>query len=91
MVHRCPIGRGIRGGDSHAKGLELAFRFLLWMQGHREVPTWKQIRDHWGVCKATAYRWRNAYLDATGTTSPIPARDPCPAATGTNTTSRNSQ
>lgn len=51
---------------------ELALRFHLWWQQQRKTPHWRAIATHWNVDRATAYRWRNAYLAALGNAHPAP-------------------
>jgi hypothetical protein len=36
------------------------------MASHRTLPTWEDIRDHFEVSRATAFRWLNEYADARG-------------------------
>jgi len=45
---------------------ELYFRVALWMASLGREPTPEQICEHFGVGRATAYRWRNAWTDAQG-------------------------
>lgn len=52
---------------------ELIIRFALWAAGLREVPSWERIKAHFKVSRATAYRWRRSYCDATGI-NPLPAQ-----------------
>lgn len=72
-----------RTARTNATGIELAFRFVLWMQAQPCIPTPRAIADAWGVHKATAWRWRRDYLAASGQFDPR-AIDPSPAATGTH-------
>jgi hypothetical protein len=53
----------------NAGGMELAIRFADFCREHRDDPTVAEIREHFGVSRATAYRWRCAYRDARGMTS----------------------
>jgi hypothetical protein len=36
------------------------------MASHKVPPTWEEVRDHFEVSKATAYRWIAEYADARG-------------------------
>lgn len=59
---------------------ELAIRFALWANGLTEVPSADRIRIHFGMTRATAYRWRAAYCAATGAQSNVrPPRRPTQA------------
>lgn len=51
--------------NTHCTGMELALRFVLWMQAQATVPEAQQIADHFGIARSTGYRWRAFYLDAT--------------------------
>ncbi|MFC3716832.1 helix-turn-helix domain-containing protein [Luteimonas soli] len=74
-----------------AAGFELTIRFVTWMQQQRQIPHYEVIAAEFGVHRATAHRWRRAYLAATGQFDPL-ARDTSPAATGTHPhTSRSPQ
>lgn len=43
-----------------------AFRFLLWAESLHRQPTVLDIVTRWDCSRATAYRYRNAWLDALG-------------------------
>lgn len=45
---------------------ELAVRFHTWAQGLTAPLTPPLISNHFGVSRATAYRWRRAYQAAVG-------------------------
>lgn len=45
-----------------ASGLEFAFEFLHWASAFRRPPHWREIAGRWQVDRATAYRYRAAYL-----------------------------
>lgn len=45
---------------------EMYFRVFQWLSAHPCMPTWQQVRSHFGVTRATAYRWLSAYRNATG-------------------------
>lgn len=51
---------------NYTNSFELLIRFHLWWQSHRREPTIDQIAEKWGICRSTAYRWRNGYLAALG-------------------------
>lgn len=50
--------------------MEQMLRFAWWAHQLRRFPTVTQIRDRFGVCRATAYRWRSALASAHGITAP---------------------
>lgn len=45
---------------------ELAIRFVDWADQFKGGPSSQQIRAHWQVSKATAYRWLAAWKAARG-------------------------
>ncbi len=51
--------------------LENAFRFVLWAQELRTLPTAQQIVDRWECSRATAYRYRAALADARCELAPV--------------------
>ena len=56
-----------RDDSSHT---ELIVRFAVWaLQLHR-FPTVAQVESRFAVCRATAYRWRNALAAALGIATP---------------------
>lgn len=50
-----------------ANAFELVLRFAAWAGQLRGDPSVEQIRDQFNVSRATAYRWRAAWLAARGT------------------------
>lgn len=42
--------------------LEFAMLFARWADGHREIVSFRDIMERWGCSRATAYRYRNAYI-----------------------------
>jgi hypothetical protein len=41
-----------------------AIDVAFWFMRLRREPTWQEIATYWGVHRATAFRWRNAYRAA---------------------------
>lgn len=41
-------------------------KFLLWAQAQRHFPTIQQVRDRYGLSRATAYRWTTFLAEALG-------------------------
>ena len=46
-----------------ASGLETAIRFVRWMDSRHGAPTWQEVRERFGLRRATAYRWLKAYRE----------------------------
>lgn len=44
-------------------GLQFAFEFLAWAASRRDAPSWHEIASRWNVSRATACRYRRAYVD----------------------------
>lgn len=60
---------------------ERALRFGAWMQARHTFPRMEDVRDHFDVDRATAYRWLRAWADANGVERPAPGSPmPRPAA-----------
>lgn len=57
--------------------MERCLRFVLWMQGRRTFPAWHEVANHFGVCRATAFRWISIWCDAAGVARPA-CGDPMP-------------
>lgn len=49
-----------------ARAISEAFRFVVWAQSLRRQPTIEEIMAHWECSRASAYRYRNAVMDAMG-------------------------
>lgn len=49
---------------------ELILRFAWWAHQLHRFPSMAQIRDHFNVDRATAYRWRSALANAHGIVPP---------------------
>ena len=49
-----------------ARAISEAFRFVVWAQGLKRQPTIEEIMAHWDCSRASAYRYRNAIMDAMG-------------------------
>lgn len=53
--------------DQHAMtAAEAYFRVAIWIGQQRKEPKAKQIEDQFGVHRATACRWLNAWRSAMG-------------------------
>lgn len=46
-----------------ASGMETAIRFVRWMDARHGAPTWQEVRERFGLRRATAYRWLKAYRE----------------------------
>jgi hypothetical protein len=46
--------------------VEKAVRIVEWINTRRIGPTAEDVMAHFGVSRATAYRWLNGYCDAHG-------------------------
>lgn len=44
----------------------MSLRFVIWMLSHPATPTRQQIAAHYGVSRATAYRWLQHWAAAGG-------------------------
>jgi len=51
----------VAGVENHT---EVVCRVVAWALSQRQPPTARQIRDRWGMHKATACRYRRALLNA---------------------------
>lgn len=49
--------------------MEAAIRFVDWARSRRQIPTPREIAEHLGCSKATAWRYRKALLAAQGTSA----------------------
>lgn len=68
-LERPPLIRSAKRTYSRSD-LERMFRFVAWSTQLERFPTVTQIQAHFGVCVATAYRWRSALAAAYGITAP---------------------
>ena len=48
------------------RGFALALAFTRWALQQRDPPTWQAIANRFDVSRATAYRWREAWLAVSG-------------------------
>ncbi|UHQ21915.1 hypothetical protein LVB77_14700 [Lysobacter sp. 5GHs7-4] len=62
----------------NAGSFEQALRFAWWAHQLHKFPNVQQVIEHFDVCRATAYRWRNALAAAHGIECP---RDDSPDGT----------
>jgi hypothetical protein len=46
--------------------MEQSIRFYDWMATRRTMPQFEDVMTHFEVCRATAYRWLDAYRSARG-------------------------
>ena len=60
---RAACGLGDSGFET---AFELIIRFNGWANQRKPWPSIDDIRDEFGVSRATAYRWRKAWADANG-------------------------
>lgn len=54
--------------------------FAMWATKLRTFPTVEQVRDHFDVCRATAYRWRDMWGEVIKVAPPPVERLPSSAA-----------
>lgn len=47
-------------------GIQLSLRFVLWMLARPTTPTGQQIAAHYGIHRATGYRWLQHWIAAGG-------------------------
>jgi transposase-like protein len=72
--------------------MEVVLRFAWWSRQLHRFPNVQQICDHFGVNRATAYRWRHALAASIGIATPPNTshdHDEDPANTATDTTRRD--
>lgn len=60
----CPITRLQAIPAGFTSSLEFAMYFNQWASERGNDPSVSDIRAHFEVSRATAFRWRRAYLDA---------------------------
>lgn len=63
---RVPSGAMPKSCVGIASALEFVLSFVRWAQGLPGDPTVQQIQQHFDVSRATAYRWRGAWLAVFG-------------------------
>jgi len=49
--------------------LQATIRFVEWARSRRQIPTPREIAEHLGCTRATAWRYRKALLAANGAAS----------------------
>lgn len=60
----CPITRFQAIPAGFTSSLDFAMYFNQWASERGNDPSVSDIRDHFEVSRATAFRWRRAYRDA---------------------------
>lgn len=61
-----PDARNVYGNDRRYRCLSGTIRFVDWMMSRRTSTTPRDLMDHFGISRATAYRWLGIYADARG-------------------------
>lgn len=63
---RRPGGSQLLELNHFADTREMGIRFALWANSLHSPPSARRIQVHFGMSRATAYRWRQAWFDVMG-------------------------
>lgn len=73
---RRPGGSQLLERNHFADSREMGIRFALWASSLHSPPNAKRIQLHFGMSRATAYRWRQAWFDVMGLETRAPRKQP---------------